>query len=118
MEKIVKISGKDVKFKCSGSTLLRYKSQTGREPLYDFLGLMNAFTLKEDEFIIVDVFSEIGTEPLYNMIWALAKTADNTIFPPLEWIDQFEEFPLFDILDELKELIIKSFESCIKLKKK
>ena len=45
---------------------------------------------------------------MYNIIWALAKTADDTIPPPQEWLDTFDTFPIFQIFGEVKELLDNS----------
>ncbi len=118
MEKIVKIDGRPVKFKSTGASLLRYKAQSGKDPVYDFLGLLSALKVKNGVFILEDVFHEIGIEPLYLIAWAFAKTADDSIPPPLEWLDSFDEFPIFDIASEISELILHSFNRHVSRKKK
>ena len=41
----------------------------------------------------------------------MAKTADPTIPEPLEWLEQFEEYPITDIIPQLQELLIASFQT-------
>jgi hypothetical protein len=55
-----------------------------------------------------DVLKDLDMEVFYNIIWTLAKTADKKIPEPIEWLDEFEEFPLFEILPQLQELISNS----------
>lgn len=42
---------------------------------------------------------------LVNIMWALAKTADNSIDEPERWVSQFDVFPLDDIVPEVFNLI-------------
>jgi len=53
----------------------------------------------------------LDMEVFYNICWTLAKTADNSISEPLEWLDTFEVFPLMEILPELQELMMSSLSS-------
>ena len=41
----------------------------------------------------------------------MAKTADPTIPEPLEWLEQFDEFPMTEIIPELQDLMLTSFQS-------
>ncbi|MNI88415.1 hypothetical protein D3C73_1457170 [compost metagenome] len=65
------------------------------------------FKRDESGEINVDVedVSKINIDVFYDIAWAFAKTADNTILPPLEWLDTFDEFPILEIMPELQELI-------------
>ena len=59
--------------------------------------------LKKIDKLDFDVF--------YNIIWVLAKTANKKIPDPITWLDEFEEFPLFDIIPELQDLILSSMQT-------
>lgn len=118
MEIIINIGGKDIPFKSTGKTLLVYKLQTGRDPVYDFLNIISTFSQKGSTVYLDEAFREIGLEPLYYMAWAFAKTADPNIPPPMEWLDSFETFPIFEIFSELLPLLTKSFAQDIEVKKK
>ena len=107
MEKIIKIDGRDVKFKSSGGTMYRYKAQFGREYLADIIDLDKCRMDSEDGKTTYDM-TKFPLEMMYNLAWVLAKTADDTIPPPLEWLDSFEVFPIIDIWSELGELISKN----------
>ena len=57
-------------------------------------------------------FSAFKTTDLINIIWALAKTADDTIDPPKKWIRQFEDgFPLDLILPKATTLVARGVMS-------
>jgi len=115
MEKILTIDGRQVKFKSTGAFLLRYKAQFGRDAIQDIFKLQNAIDMKINE--LKDI-SALDLEVFYNLIWTLAKTADSSIPPPMEWLDTFSEFPLVEIIPEVMELIMASLQSTAKSKKK
>ena len=114
MEKVLTIDGRQVKFKSTGAFLLRYKAQFGRDALQDIFKLQNAIDNKGK---IKDV-SALDLEIIYNLVWVLAKTADPTIPPPLDWLDTFSEFPLSEIVPEVTDMIFSSLGSTVESKKK
>lgn len=108
------IDGRQVRFKNTGAFLLRYKAQFGRDAFQDIFTLRSAVDAKGR---IVDS-SALNLEVIYNLVWTLAKTADPSIPPPMEWLDGFETFPLTEILPELMDLIVASFGTTATPKKK
>ncbi len=114
MEKILTIDGRQVKFKSTGAFLLRYKAQFGRDALQDLFRLQSAVDSKGN---IKDA-SALDLEVIYNLVWTLAKVADPSIPPPLEWLDTFSEFPLREIVPEVMDMIFSSFDSTVESKKK
>lgn len=114
MEKILTIDGRQVRFKSTGAFLLRYKAQFGRDAIRDILRLQSAIDGKGQ----IKNIDTLDLEVFYNLIWTLAKTADPSIPPPLEWLDEFSVFPLNEILPELAELIFSSFSATVEPKKK
>lgn len=110
MEKIINIGGKDVLFKCTGATVLRYKSQFKR----DFLAeIVNMAILEE---ILTGKLGEVDPEKIdldvfYRLSWVMAKTADKDILPMMEWLDDFDEFPIFDVIEEMSDLVASMIKS-------
>lgn len=122
MEKILNIDGRQVKFKSTGAFLLRYKQQFKREALKDIYKLQESIIEKRDkdgnkvqELVNIDA---LDLEVFYDLAWTLAKTADPNILPPIEWLDEFGEFPLLDIIPELIDLIFSCITSSVESKKK
>ena len=122
MEKILNIDGRQVKFKSTGAFLLRYKQQFKRDALKDIYKLQESIVEKKDEegnmvqeLVNIDA---LDLEVFYNLAWTLAKTADPNILPPMEWLDEFSEFPLLDIIPELVDLIFSCITSSVESKKK
>jgi len=114
MEKILTIDGRQVKFKSTGAFLLRYKAQFGRDALQDILKLQGAIDNKNQ----IKNIGALDLEVFYNLVWTLAKTADPSIPPPLEWLDEFSEFPLMDIIPEIVDMIFSCLTSTVESKKK
>ena len=114
MEKTLTIDGRQVPFKSTGAFMLRYRSQFGKEPLKDIAKLEK---LVGPDGKLGDI-SALDLEPFYNLVWTLAKTADKSIPPPMDWLDSFDEFPMMDILPELQEMLFHALESNIESKKK
>lgn len=130
MEKILNIDGRNVKFKSTAAFLLRYKMQFQRDALKDIYRLQES--VDQEEVTKVDEegneYKEIETtiknidhlnlEVFYNLIWTLAKTADPSLPPPMEWLDGFGEFPLEEIIPELLDLLSASLGNTVQSKKK
>lgn len=108
MEKIIRIDDRDVKFKSTAGTPIRYKMQFKSEMMDDLQSLnekMQEVKVGKASFSFNDlrIFEQIA--------WAMVKTADpNT--PPMEnWLDDFEMFSIYTILPELEDLILANFKS-------
>ncbi|OEH52970.1 hypothetical protein AQ616_18880 [Oceanobacillus sp. E9] len=118
MEKTLTIDDKQVTFKSTGSTVLRYKSQFGKDFFADLMKMFPAMKMIEklgkesieNKDIDYETLQYIDFELFYNIIWVLAKTADKNIPEPMEWLDGFEEFPIMEILPELQELMMHSLQ--------
>lgn len=109
MEKVINIGDISVGFKSTGALPLRYKSQFKRELFTDIMKLEKSIITKNGQSIID--FDNFDTEIIYNLAWVCAKTYDNSILPPMEWLDSFEVFPLNDVITEIYELIINSMQT-------
>ncbi len=126
MEKVISICGQDVRFKATGGLPLRYKTQFGRDLFADMAVLEEAVPAEEGkalqgkpkrgstagrktETANMDM-SKLDTELFYNIAWTMAKCADPSIPPVLDWLDRFESFPVFDVFNELQDMLVQSFQ--------
>jgi hypothetical protein len=41
----------------------------------------------------------------------MAKTADSSIPEPIEWLEQFDEFPMIEIIPELQDMLLVSMQT-------
>lgn len=111
MEKTLTIDEKQVRFKSTGATPLRYKAQFHRDFFGDILKLNSLKSISEGNEMKAGDIEQIDFDVLFNIAWVLAKTADKTIPEPFEWLDGFEEFPIVEIIMELQDLIGASLQS-------
>lgn len=110
MEKTLDIDGKKIRFKTNGATPLRYKAQFGKDYFKEILKLMPLANVKgkKKDFSIED-FNALDFDVFFNIAWIMAKTADPTIPEPMEWLEQFDEFPMADVIPELQDMMAASF---------
>lgn len=109
MEKTIIIDNKEVNFKSTAATPLRFKAQFGKDYFAEIVKLnkLNKFKDASDNF---EALENADFEIFYNLIWVLAKTADKSIPDPMTWLDGFEEFRLFEIIPEVQDLIAASIQ--------
>lgn len=112
MEKTLIIDGKPVRFRATAGTLIRYKSQFGREFLADCEALTHCIqtvpdvdkdgnpTMKQT----IDV-SAFNMDVVFGVLWAMAKTADASVPDMLTWLDTFEEFQAIGIFAEVMPML-------------
>ena len=102
MEKILKIDGKDVVFKSTAGTLLRYRNNFGTDMLKDVINLQKKLQkVKED----ASEFDAVDLDTFAKLAWAMAKTANGRIPPIEQWLDNFETFSIYSILPDLLSLM-------------
>ena len=120
VEKTITISGKEVKFKINGSLPLRYRVQFQKDYFADILAIVPVMGMINDNKTTQEnVLANLDTTPIYNVIYLMAKTADNSIGDMVEWVGSFDDFPLFDIFMELEDLLLANMQTQVnKLKKK
>lgn len=107
------IDGKQVTFKSTAATQLRYKAQFGKDYFADIMKLYPLAKLADvnPEDMDMETLKLLDLEVFYNLLWAMAKTADKSLPDPITWLDEFEVFPLFEILPEVQELIISNLQT-------
>ncbi|MBE0451834.1 MAG: hypothetical protein IBX70_13480 [Clostridia bacterium] len=113
MEKIIVIGGKSVLFKSTGAYLYKYKAQFNKDAFQDIMKLKDLYDEETKQLANIET---LDLELFYNLVWVLAKTADPAINPPEEWLDEFDEFPLFDIIPEVIDMILSTITSTAKKK--
>jgi hypothetical protein len=111
MEKTITIDGKQVRFKSNGATPLRYKAQFGKDYFKEIMKLAQLEKLQGKKKISAADLDALDFEVFYNISWIMAKTADPTIPEPMEWLEQFDEFPMIDIIPEIQDLLLTSFQT-------
>lgn len=111
MEKIISIGGKEVGFKATASTTLRYREKFNRDIFKDIQSVVPAMSENSLGMTELECFMKIA----YIMAWQY----DNTIpSDPEEWLDQFEMFDIYFVLPQIIELWGINTEQLEKSKKK
>lgn len=140
MEKKVKLDSKNsIVLDNNVGWLFIYKDQFGRDIVPSLVPVLNAGIdlvfgiykelggeLTREKIMQIDpaaltdaIYAAAGIEAvdLLNIVWALAKNADDEIPEPREWVRQFETFPLDVIAPAVFELVFKSMVSAKNLKR-
>ncbi|MFF2242197.1 MULTISPECIES: hypothetical protein [Bacillus cereus group] len=111
MEKTITIDGKQVRLKCTAATVKRYKAQFRRDLFADMfaLGAMGTVASPDSPEATIDIsnldFKQADFEVFYDLVWLYAKTADPSIPDPITWLDGFGEFPIYEIMPEINDMI-------------
>lgn len=140
MEKIITISNKDVKLSNSVAWTMEYRDQFGKDIVPTLMPILVSAS-DALAMIISETGEDINTKsiaealngrsmevllPLFqvefvdlviDVVWAMAKAADEGIAPPKQWVRQFDEFPLDEIVPALLEMIVKGFVSSKNLRR-
>lgn len=104
MEKTIEIDGKKVKFKATGVTPLRFKAQFKKDFYAAIFKLLAVDKMLLGQASAQDL-GEVDTETAYQMIWIMAKEADKSIPPLMDWLESFDEFPFFEVWFEASQLL-------------
>lgn len=110
--------------------LLTYRSQFGKDILPDLMPVIESLVtlaaslfdgsaeITADEVIakidrdaLSDLYlslSNLEFTTIINIAWALAKTADDSIPAPEEWVKQFDVFPFDTLIIEMFKMIAES----------
>lgn len=138
MKKTIKLY-KDCELTLSNNAgwLYEYREQFGHDIVPDIMPIISAVfkALKElstqngkpvtevikslDGDVIEDALIELAglqSVDLINIVWAMAKCADDEIDEPRKWIRQFETFPLDVIVPKVWSLVLEGFVSSKNLK--
>lgn len=111
MIKTITIDGKQITFKSTGGTPLRYRAQFGSDYMKDILKMAPIAQYAGKKEVPLEVINMIDFDVFTNVLWAMAKTADQGIPDPLTWLDSFDEFPVFELFEEVQDLVMKNFET-------
>ena len=102
LEKIIKVDGKDVKFRSSATVPRLYRIKFGRDIFKDLAKLEKAYKEKEEESEELQIDD---LEIFENVAYVMAFHADPTIPKTIdEWLEQFEMFSIYEVLPEILEL--------------
>lgn len=133
MQKTVNIGGKDVNFKFTLAAFYIFKNQFGYDAMVKVIPtlgeILSDLSFQEivakdgDEAMLMDMLISsldnvysFEMVDLLNMLWSFAKAGDPSIGDPMVWYNQFDEFPICDVLKEIGEPLLRSIGAKKKLK--
>lgn len=125
MQKTVNIGGKDVNFKFTLAAFYIFKNQFGYDAMVKVIPtlgeILEGLSFQElvkkngNEAMVMDMLISsldnvysFEMVDLLNMLWAFAKAGDKEIGDPMSWYDSFDEFPVYDVLKEIGEPLLRS----------
>ena len=133
MEKIIKIGDQEVKLSNNLAWTMEYKNQFGKDIIPTIMPLVASFTeaistavANSDTLdiksiaeafegrsmdILLPMFQTEFVDIVINVIWAMAKAADESIDPPQRWIRQFDAFPLDEIIPATYKMVVMGLVS-------
>lgn len=141
MQDTIKIGNTDVLLDNSAAWTMEYRDQFGEDILPVIMPLISSMMETAasiagesdgNELKVGDILAAIegrSTEvflPLYtaefnklviNVLWSMAKAANEDIDPPKKWIRQFDVFPLDEIIPKVYKLAFKGLVSSKNLKR-
>ncbi len=115
IEKVIEISGQQVKFRSSATVPRLYRIKFKRDIFKDLAKLEKAYSkkAKNGEDIEID-----DLEIFENVAYIMAFHADPSIPKTIdEWLDQFEMFSIYQVLPEILELWGSNMMTDIEAKK-
>lgn len=113
MQKVINVGGRDIPFKATASTPLRYRERTGRDLLKDLFSISAA----SSKGGAVDM-SKVDTNIITELAYTMAKQADPDLPEYVDWLDEFEPFDVINASGEIFTLWGMSQQPIEKSKKK
>lgn len=109
MDKTIVIAGRQVTFRKTGGTVLRYKRQFGREFFSDLekiLAMRKAISSAGDKNQRAQIVLRSETEWMYDILYIMAQQADTSITNELSWLDTFDEFDVWAVFSDIMPMLI------------
>lgn len=113
MEKVISIGGQNVRLISSGATPLIYKNAFNHDFFKDFSQVIDLAVKANEAANDTEIAGEmVSYIPLFQrFIWTYAKNANQQLPELKDWLSTFDDFPTFDVVDDLIELMMASVSS-------
>lgn len=107
------IDNKEVKFKATASTAIKYRERFNSDLLKDLLSLYNAYDMNATNLTYEQL------ETFLRLAYTMAKQADSSIPDNAEdWLDEFDVFPIEEVFPQILDLWQSSIGTIETSKKK
>lgn len=108
MIKIIQLEDKELKLSSAAAFLLVYKQQFKREPLKDIMEISENMEVV-DEKNSTELIANLDLEVVYNLAWALAKTANySKVNDPISFYIENENFKPIEHIDTIISMALTS----------
>lgn len=99
----IKIGNREVGFCINSAIIYLYKESFGTEYLVDLQQIVADHTKEQVNLCL---------QPMYRIIWCMAKLYDSSIPPIIDWLSQFPygDFKVREVFEQLKPIIEKDFK--------
>lgn len=114
MEKTIKIDGKQVKLKANAKLPLIYMGEFGEDIMQVQGKIFGIITL--DGKIDMSRFPDINCLGVMHIIWSMAKCANPNVALFENWLDEFESFPILDVMLEVMDLFFANMSTGTRIK--
>ena len=115
MEQTIKLSEKEVELKATAKLPLIYMAAFG-EDIMQVQGKIFAI-VQPDGTLDLSRMSEINCVGVMQIIWSMAKCAEGDKVPAFEeWLEEFETFPIFDVLFDVLDLFFANMQTTTRIK--
>ena len=115
MKKTLTLGNQQLVLVSSGATPIFYRNEFGRDFFGDFKQFLtfasNAANAETDADKLQLLMDPEVMELIQRMTYIYAKNANVNISPMDKWFEEFEEFPIFDILGEVVDLAMSSIST-------
>lgn len=107
--KKIQIGKESVRFEANALFPIKYKQLTGRDIFKDLKVVENMQHAKS--------FDDLNIDILYDIVYVLAWFADRAIPDRDEWLLQFDEFDVFNVIPQVVDLLVDSLSATTKKNK-
>ena len=136
MQKVITINDKDITLSNNNAWLFIYSDQFGHDIVETIMPVLSAGlqivggivdelgdTRDVDLRDVVKIYNSgamqdaivylmtLRVTDLINIVWSMAKAADDTIRPPKQWARDLEEFPVDEIVPVVADLLVSGMVS-------
>ena len=113
MEKTITIDGKEIRLKANAMLPLIYRNSFSQD-IFKVQGTL--FGLIGRGGINLKGIEDVDCVGIMQIIWCMAKAADQSVPKFEEWLDGFETFPIFDVFEDVLDLFMVNIATTSKIK--
>ena len=118
MEKTLVINEREIRIKATGFTPILYKMTFKSDLFKDLIKAVGGYNnviaadkAPDDEALAMEMLENLDIAFFYQLLWANAKSADNSI-PEMEtWLGSFDALPILELIQDLIEVNFSNLES-------